>query len=86
MIESYTQSQKKRTVESCVSFAEECRLMNFSVCFILSMPLLTMCKKTHSKIVHGSLAILGSLSTSKVKKIDPLRKFESCISFFAECT
>ena len=79
------QSQKKRTVESCVSFAEECRYMNFVVYFILPMRLVTMCEKPHSKISHGSLAILRSLSTSKVTKIHPLRKLESSISFFWEC-
>ncbi len=50
--------------------------MNFVVYFIFSMLLVATCKKPHSKIVHGSLAILGSLSTCKVTKIDPLRKFE----------
>ncbi len=82
----YTQSQKKRTVESCASFAEECRCMNFVVYFILPMWLVTMCKKPHSKISQGSLAILRSLSTSKVTKIHSLRKLESCISFSWECT
>ncbi len=38
----YTQSQKKCTVESCVSFAEECRYMNFVVYFIFPMRLVTM--------------------------------------------
>ncbi len=59
--------------------------MNSVVYFILPMVLVIMCKKLHSKIVHGSLAILGSLSTFKVTKICPLRKLESCVSFFAEC-
>ncbi len=27
----YTQSQKKRTMERCVSFGEECRYMDFVV-------------------------------------------------------
>ncbi len=56
--------------------------MNFVVYFILPMVLVTMCKKPHSKIVHGSLAILGRLSTCKVTKIYPLRKFENCVYFF----
>ena len=49
------------------------------------MLLVTMCKKAHFKIVHGSLAILWSLSTCKVTKIHPLWKLVSCISFFSEC-
>ena len=79
---TYTQSQKKRTVESCVSFAEECRQINFVVCFILPMLSMTICKKPYSKIVHGSVMILERLSTCETTKIHPLRKLESCISFF----
>ncbi len=60
--------------------------MNFAVYFILPMLLVTMCKKPHSKIVHGSLAILRGLSTSKITKIHPLRTLESCFSFFWECS
>ena len=82
----YTQSQKKCTVESCVSFEEECRYMDFVVYFILPLLLVIMCKNPHSKIFHGSLAILRCLSTCKITKIHPLRKLESCISFFWECS
>ncbi len=60
--------------------------MNFVVFLFLSLLLVTMCKKRHYKIVQGSSAILISLSTCKITKIHPLRKLESCISFFWECS
>ncbi len=78
----YTRSQKKHTVESCISFLEECRQVNFVVHFYLPTLLVTMCKNPRSKIVDGSLVILISLSTCKVTEINPLRKVESYISFF----
>ena len=73
-------------MESCISFSEECRQVNFVVHFYLPTLLVTMCKKPRSKIVDGSLVILISVSTCKVTKIYPLRKLESCISFFWECS
>ncbi len=69
---NYTQSRKKRTMESWISFWEECRYKNFAVYFIFPMLWITLCKKPHSKIVHGSLTLLRSMSTSKITKIQPL--------------
>ncbi len=40
----------------------------------------------NSKILQGSLAILGSLSICKITKIHPLRKLESCFSFLRGCS
>ncbi len=53
----YTQSQKKRTVESCVSFWEECRWMNFVVLFILPVLLVTTCKKPYYNITWNTAGL-----------------------------
>ena len=62
------------------------KLEEFCGVFISDMLFVTMCKKTHSKIVQGSLAILRSLSTCKIMKIHHLRKLDRCIAFFWECS
>ncbi len=46
----YTLLQKKRSMESCVSFWEECRKINFVVYFIVPMLLVTKRKKPVSKL------------------------------------
>ena len=60
--------------------------MNFGVYSILPMLLVTICKKPHSKIIHGSPAILRRLSTCKTTEIHPSRKLESCLSLLWECS
>ncbi len=70
----YTHFQKKRSMESCIYFWEECRWMNFVVYFIFANALGNNVQKTCPKIVHGCLAILRSLSTGKTTKIHSLRK------------
>ena len=61
--------------------------MNIVVYFISPMLLVTICKKPCSKIIHGSPAILRSLSTCKsTEKIHPSRKLESCLSLLWECS
>ncbi len=63
----YTQSQKKHTMESCISFWEECRLMNFVVHFILPVLLVTKCKT----IWHLWMGFFCDLFQILVTKCDP---------------
>ncbi len=59
--------------------------MNFVVHFILAVLLVTTCKKRYSKFFYRSLAIIRSLSTGKITKIQPLRKLESCMTDMWVC-
>ena len=77
--EMYTQSRKKRTTESCISFGEQCRWVNFVVYFILSILLVTC-----FKFQWSNMTLPGSLDLDPGSQGKPMNSW--CVSFETECT
>ncbi len=79
-----------------VQIDELCSAFHFACDSGVNKLLVTICKKTYSKIVYGSLAILRSLSTSKITTLpgaldldpgSPGKSMNSwCVSFETECS
>ncbi len=85
----YTQSQKKRTVESCASFVEECRYMNFVVYFIQYHSLLAIRnasfgKNTTFAFIDLQTTLLGSPDLDAGSQVKPINLL--CVSYETECT